>query len=85
MQQETPLHAVQREGQRARVLAPVRAVERDTVPVDSGSTEDLAERQRCFFGDNIATLTKCRELFDEPVDIAVRRQQDQSNQLMSLS
>jgi len=74
MEQKAIAQASQREGQRVRVVAPIRMFERHAVPLDARLVQELIEAESFSFYD-IATLAKRVELFDEPVDVAVPLQQ----------
>ena len=78
VEQKAGTQASQREGKGVRVVAPVRAVERHSVPLDARPAKELIEAERGPFRHDITALAKCVERFDETVDVGMPLQQSSS-------
>ena len=70
-----PPRLSQRERQRVRVVAPVRAIERHAVPLDACAVEELVERPRGAIATTSRRWRNAISIFDESVDVGVPLEQ----------
>src|SRR3954452_23713874 len=75
VQEKTPVQASERERQRMRGVAPIRASELYSVPRDLRPAEQLSEADHRFFCHYIPPLSERVQHPDEPVNVRMLLQQ----------